>query len=498
MKSTNKYIMILSVIALLLSLLLLTASCDGAGGGSESTAPSGETTGASGTTDRADAESTDPAQPTETDPKGETGSTDTPGGSDDETTASPETSGDGETTGGGLPTVTPVTTEKPSGSETSAPAEPVTYTVKVIDANGDPVKNLIVTLLGKDKVTDKDGVATYQLEPGDYTFTLKAISSAKEYTYDTAMCAFTADKRRVTVVFAEKLDQTANTQTIYVEDKEYRAANVSEGTVQVSLAMNDMTYFVFSPTRSGVFRFSATSSKGAVDIGYYGGVHFVQLNNVATMIGDYFEIDVRASSIGVTLVIGLKMPNGSAAQATLKIERVGDVPLDAADAPWVAVEADSKYLKKYNGNVAGKTLKDVDITDKNTKIVYSEKDGYYHLGTESGPVVMFRISSESPYIASFVDICSTSALGVYYYDENGKFTYKEQYNDMIAAYAEVTDGQGVVPLNAQLMEMIQTVGAYKGWWKETSPQYIFNTDSLGKPIKEVESIAWMFPCCYYE
>jgi hypothetical protein len=262
--------------------------------------------------------------------------------------------------------------------------------------------------------------------------------------------------------------------------------------------MNDMTYFVFSPTRSGVFRFSATSSKGAVDIGYYGGVHFVQLNNVATMIGDYFEIDVRASSIGVTLVIGLKMPNGSAAQATLKIERVGDVPLDAADAPWVAVEADSKYLKKYNGNVSGKTLKDVDITDQNTKIVYSEKDGYYHLGTESGPVVMFRISSESPYIASFVDICSTSALGVYYYDENGKFLYKEQYNDMIAAYAEVTDGQGVVPLNAQLMEMIQTVGAYKGWWKETSPQYIFNTDSLGKPIKEVESIAWMFACCYYE
>ena len=60
---------------------------------------------------------------------------------------------------------------------------------------------------------------------------------------------------------------------------------------------------------------------------------------------------------------------------------------------------------------------------------------------------------------------------------------------MIAAYAEVTDGQGVVPLNAQLMEMIQTVGAYKGWWKETSPQYIFNTDSLGKPINELRFIS---------
>ena len=499
MKSTNKYILILSVIALLLSLLLLVASCDGAGGagdGSETTAPTAEATGTDGATDRTEAGETDPAQPGETDPvdgtdgADETGSTETPGNAGNET-GDPETGSAGETT------KAPETTAKPSGSETSAPAEPVTYTITVIDANGDPVKNVIVTILGKDKVTDKNGVVTYQLEPDNYTFTLKAISSAKEYTYDAAKCVLTADSRSVTVIFAEKLDQTLNTETIFANDKEYQAAVVGEGTVQVNLAMNDMTYFLFSPTRSGVFRFSATSSKGQVDIGYYGGVHFVQSNNVADMIGDYFEISVRTSSIGVTLVIGLKMPNGSAAQATLKIERVGNVALDASDAAWVAVEADAKYLKKYNGDVTGKTLKDVNITDKNTKIVYNEKDGYYHFGDANGPVVMLRISTESPYIASFVDICSTSALGVYYY-KDGKFDRKEQYNDMIAAYAEVADGQGVIPLNDQLIDMLQKVGTYKGWWNETSPQYIFNTDAAGKPIKEVESIAWMFACCYYE
>ena len=505
MKSTNKYIITLSVIALLLSLLLLVASCDGAGnagGGSESTAPTAEATGTDGATDRTEAGETDPAQPGDTDPvdgtdgADETGNAVTSAPAGGETTGSPETGKPSDSTGGET-TKAPETTAKPSGTETSAPATPVAYTVTVVDANGDPVKNIIVTILGKDKVTDKNGVATYQLEPGDYTFTLKAISSDKEYTYDTAKCVFTASSRSVTVVFAEKLDQTLNTETIFAGDKEYQAAIVGEGSVQVNLTMNDMTYFLFSPTRSGIFRFSATSSKGKVDIGYYGGVHFVQSNNVADMVGDYFEVSVRTSSIGVTLVIGLKMPNGSAAQATLKIERVGNVPLDASDAPWIAIEADAKYLKKYNGDVTGKTLKDVNITDKNTKIVYNEKDGYYHFGDENGPVVMIRISTESPYIASFVDICSTSALGVYYYTD-GKFDRKEQYNDMIAAYAEVTDGQGVVPLNDQLIDMVQKVGAYKGWWDETSAQYIFNTDAAGKPIREVESIAWMFACCYYE
>ena len=292
MKSTNNYKAILLVSVLLLSVFLLFAACDGAGAGGNGTdAPTGtgdpQVSDGVDATDGSSTGETDPIDPSDTDPASsgsaasgdDTGVLETPGSGNETAGGSvtpPESSEPSETTGaGGLPSIPAVTTA-PSGSETTEPGTTVTYTVNVVDANGDPVKNIIVSMLGKDVVTNKNGVATYQLVPDNYTFTLKAISSAKEYVYDESLCVFSPSVTSVTVVFAEKLDQNLNTRTIYANDKEYLAAIVGEGTVQVSLAPNDMTYFLFSPTRSGVFRFSATSSKGAVDIGYYGGIHFVQ------------------------------------------------------------------------------------------------------------------------------------------------------------------------------------------------------------------------------
>lgn len=386
-------------------------------------------------------------------------------------------------------------------AETTEPVETsdVTYTVTVNDANGAPLKNIIVEVFKGTascgiNPTNESGTATFTLAAGDYTFTLTAVGGDEGYTYDESLCVLSAQTRDVTVMMS-KTASSAPTETLYVGSGEYLAAHVGEGSTTVTLTANDMTYFLFAPTRAGMFKFSAESSEAETDIGYYGGTFFVQSSKAAEMIDDYFLINVRATNIGVVFVIGIKTVDGSAADAMLKIERIGDAETDSADAPWTAVQADAQYLKSYEGSTGG-TLKDVDITSKVT--IVKGSDGYYHLGTETGPVVMLRIDSASPYVASFVEICETSPLAAYYYDEDGKFVKKEHYNELISAYLEYVDGNGTVPLNDQLISMVKNVGEHMGWWNEDRANYLFSEDAEGKPINEDKDSAWMFACCYYE
>jgi len=66
---------------------------------------------------------------------------------------------------------------------------------------------------------------------------------------------------------------------------------------------------------------------------------------------------------------------------------------------------------------------------------------------------------------------------------------KYSYNDMIAAYYEHCDSNGVYPLTEELAEAIKLHGKSAGWWNPTSPDFLFN----GKPYKEEN--AWLFLCC---
>ncbi len=473
MKSSNYYKRALFALLLSLLLVLLLVACDGGeAGGESSETPAGSVGG-------------DPADSTT-------------GDADDD--SDPDGSGEADD----------VTTEKEDVT-TGEEVEKITFTVEVADAMGVGIKNVVVKLSDGETqgVTNASGKATLKAPAGSYTFTLEMIGSAAEYSYDTARCKLSTESPTAYVTFTEKVgggssggSDDGDGMMISADPDgdgnhaEYYAAFVKTGSFTVSLNANETTYLLFAPTVSGQYRFSATSSTASVSIGYHGMPHFVQTMNVADVKGDgFFELDIRPSSINTAdgtgtmiLVIGIKTTNGAAADAIVKIERFADHKPDISDMPYEEIQADPQYLKKtpeYSGE-----LTNVDITQTNITLVKGS-DGNYHLGSATGPVVMLRITSASPYIDSLQKISENQSMAQHEYDASGRLTRKARWNAVVNSMIEYVNEDGVVPLNDQLIEMMKKFGDHMGWWKETNPQYIFGS------VNEVTENAWLFACCYY-
>ena len=368
---------------------------------------------------------------------------------DDEGSKDPDGSGDSATTGDG------------SDVTTGGDVEKITFTVEVVDGIGFPIKNVVVKLSDGETqgVTNGEGKATIKAHAGTYTFTLEKIGSTAEYVYDTDRCRLDAENTSVTVSFVEKVssgtenggggDHSANPlegETISADPdgdgelSDYYASYVGTGNFAVTLKANDMTYLLFVPTVSGQYRISATSSTATVSVGYHGMPHFVQTNNVAEVKGDgYFELNVRPGSITsdgmgtLVAVVGLKTTDGSAADAIVTIERFADYKTDISDVPYEEIQPKAQYLVPAPNGTG--TLTDIDIAQSNVTIVKGS-DGYYHFGSESGPIVMFRITSASQYIDSFQKISDNQSISHYEYDASGNLTRKARWNAVVNAMVE--------------------------------------------------------------
>ena len=454
---------ILSILAVLLTCVLVLGACHNNGG---------VTTGPSVSTD---------------------GTTQAPTGEPDATTApsvgATEPSG---TTGATEPSQTqpPVNTDPPA---TTAPqgGDPtetdIKYTVTVLDGDGKPVKNIIVELSnGKIASVNNSGVATFMLPKGDYTVTFKDRSGKADYSDVTAK--LTASQTSITVTLLQKL--TTPGGVLYNEEPYYE---IAEGQFKIDVQKGKKTYLLFVPARSGIYEISVSGTN--MVLGSYGSPAFILEQSTPDVVQNVWKMDVKRSNIGenppestTKYLLGVHASSGSGT-CTVTVKRVGDSVPTAADFPWEAAKADSKYLVKYDAP-EGTMLTNIDINNGSVTIV-KDAEGYYHYGTVDGPYVMLRIDSESPYLASFVDICSSSPLGVHYYDANGNFQRKVQYNDMVAEYAAVCDANGVCRLNDQLIDMIQEVGNYMGWWNPDSPNFRFAESPYHKDV------VWMFACCYY-
>lgn len=497
MKSSNYYKRLALAILLMLALLVTFVACDSGTGRDDPTGGSSdETTG-----------STDPSN-----------TSSGVGGADSGSAGGDETSGNagGAETGGSSSggSETSGNADESQGGSSSGETVTVTYTVTVVDGAGDPIKNVLVKLSdgSKQAATNSSGVATLKAGAEVYTFTLEMIGGGSaEYLYNAAACVLSPSAPSVTVSFVERASTEGDVggatdgeplgDTISADPDgdgtraDYFAPYVTTGSVAVKLVANDMTYVLFRPEVAGQYRFSATSSTATVSVGYYGVPAFVQTNNVAEVSStSQFELNVRAGSIGtpetgtLTVVVGLKATNGSAGDAILTIERFADPITDISDVPFKEIQPESEYLKETPA-VSG-TLTDIDITKEDIVIVKGS-DGYYHYGSESGPIVMLRLSTASPYIDSFVQIGDCQSLAYFEYDSSGALLRKERWNAVVTAFAAYANGDGVVPLNDQLITMLQDVGTHMGWWDPDHPQYLF------EEVGEVTKNAYLFACCYY-
>ncbi len=393
------------------------------------------------------------------------------------------------------------------------PVDQNNYHVTVVDFQGKGVNGVIVEITTADgpimRVTDADGKAGFDLPDGTYTFTI--MSPTTQYQYDAAACQLSSEKKDATVVVYNK--PTGGSQQISAvpygteqdegslfgpERKDYTAYYVKGGATWVPLTPGDISYFIYTAEAAGTYRFAVTGAED-VSVGYYGVPSFVQQNSLVEAVDGTIEIEIREANLaqgeGVATVYVIGVYSPSATSGVLNITRKGDnVYIPEVDEPWISYTAPESEIREYivhdiNDTVA--PLTNIDVTDPSFKVVYSETDGYYHVGTADGPVVMMHLTSASPYLAPLSDVAGTALIGKIFYDENGTFVKKEAYNELFLQYIGKEDINGCVPLDKYLAHALQNRGEYCGWWDEDKMMYLFGDIAIYKPN------AWLFACGYY-
>ncbi len=377
------------------------------------------------------------------------------------------------------------------------------YKVKVVDGAGAPYTSGVIVrfLKGTEQVAmqkvDENGVAEKTLEKGDYTVELMFTDDAEKYYYDTEGLTLSSEKTELEIVLY--YTPSAESQTLSAQGKEYEAYRVSTGSTYVELTVGDRSYFLFSPTEAGTYKFSVSGE--GVQIGYYGAPHFVQEINVAEDLEDNaFTQSISADMIGTdgtgtaTLVIGID--SESAAQCALTIERIGDPAWSLSDEPWTEYVCKNE-IKSFTLDIKdGQKLTYVDIRGKTDdyNVVYNEADGYYHMNSADGPVIYLNLGKDAPNASLQVVIMGDGAAGgapirKYFFDENEEFVKKEDYTEILMDYFDNMDETyGVYPLNEDLVYIIEN--GCSGWWDSESPNYIFDNSN--------PELGWLFACCYIE
>lgn len=384
----------------------------------------------------------------------------------------------------------------------------VTYTISIKDYKGNvPEKSIYVEIFKSVEGAEPEFVEMDRLkDDGMYQVTLPAsekyivnLSSADgEISYDKSACVLEKSKTSVEITVYDssesKMDIWVPTES---ESVEYEAPIVKEGATMVSL--NGVSYFVFIPTRGGIYKFSY-KAEAELYIEYRGSINFVQAQNVADTVDGAFEIEVLDSGIGTsntgttTIVIAL---SGDCDSAALAVERISD-PKPVV--PFTDKQAEQVSKDNYHYGLLNYTLKNVDLKDK-TLTVVKGSDGFYHIGDENGPLVLIRLGTASPYMGALKDVPSLIYVEK---DEGGNEIVKERYNSLINAYLAKCDSSGVCPLTDELKYVIEKTGAYNGWFEGDNSLFVTSTvDGMGNVtttpmVGIVSANKWLFACCYAE
>jgi len=382
------------------------------------------------------------------------------------------------------------------------------YQVKVTDAQGKPYTTGVIVQFVQDgkqvamQPVNAEGIAQKVLPADEYQIELVFTDSGIRCYYDKSSAVVSAQKTSVEIVLMSMLgDESTSLFTnspVTGENKEFTAHHVAVGSTYIPVDAQDRNFLLFTPEKAGTYQFTLDSKD--FQIGYYGSPFFVQTQSLEEAPENKFIVSVSEGMIGAgatgttVLVIGIDTVNAGSEGCVLSIERVGDPEHTIEDEPWTQYPT-TAVLSPYKLELAaGQKLNYIDITastDKHT-VVFSETDGFYHYGSETGPVVLMHLGKKAPYISLQTVIMGDGPMGgapirCYFYDDDGNFVKKEDYTDILREYFDNMDQDyGVYPLTKDLVYIIEN--GCSRWWNQNSPDFIF-TDCNPE-------LGWMFALCY--
>ena len=388
------------------------------------------------------------------------------------------------------------------GEET--PAE-TTYKVTVKNALGDPYTSGVIVQFHQNgsqiamQACNENGVAEKVLATGEYDVKLSFTDTEKAYYYSEDL-KVSAENAEIEVIMANKL--TAEPSVIYTQDGEFDVYALSEGCTYVQVTSEHRNYFTYAPAQAGNYEISIVDGANAT-IGYYGAPHFVQSMSVAEVKDNKFTVSVSASMIGTgdsgtsTYVIGIDALDESVKNCVIGIKRIGDPIKTIEDEPWIIYETTADLVEYSLPADAEIAEFDLTASTDTYNLVYNENDGFYHLDSADGPLVLVRLAEDCDYIACFQTILDRSGVSKYFFDEDGNFEKKISYSECLLEYiACVDEVEGVYPLTEDLKHIIIERGDYVGWWNPESSSYLFK-DVDGNNLTDINNdIAWLLMCCY--
>lgn len=392
--------------------------------------------------------------------------------------------------------------------EPEVPAE-LEYKVSVKDYDGNPIGTGVIAVFYKDgeqaamQPCDANGVAAKTLANGEYTVKLQFTGGAGYYYHEDGL-TLTADAPELEI---ELIPNASGEQVILnipevsydelglssVTPVETLVYQLSEGATYVSVTPGEMTYFLFTPTRGGTYELSVQEGKGCT-FAYYGNPNYIRDVPIQEIVDNVCTVNVENNAVtgdaDNTLVLVLAVESTEASNCVVCIDRVGDPAWSVSQEEWIIYKTTAKLEQCVIAeNVE---LKNFDLT-KEYNIVFNKEDGLYHVGSESGPVVYTYLTKNPRFVDCFQTILEEGSVRAYFYDENGKFVKKEAYGTCLKEYFEYADAEnGVYPLTADLMYIIQSYGEHQGWWIRGNKGFIVDVNDL------VEASAWLFMCCYAE
>lgn len=406
-------------------------------------------------------------------------------------------------------------------TNTTGQSKTAVYKVTVLGTDGQPVTEGVIVRFLKNgeevalQKPDATGVASKELDRGDYTVELMFINANSSYYYDATAMTLSAVKTELTVELAN--EAVKYDSTLFVGGQDQEAYVVGAGLTYVTLCAGGRTYFLFTPTESGVYRLSTMGEDYVV--GYFGGPHYVQEVNAGQVDGNATLVTVSPSMIGTNntgttvFVIGVDNPENAPVQTMLKVERVS---------AYVDTEIPS-VTYKTTGTLAPWTLPEGAVTvafdlTKPTgtyNLVLDETTGFYHLNSVDGPLVLVCLGEASnkllKYAASYDTILQTVGVNKYFMDADGNYIRKEDYSACLLDYIGLRDdvtGQytggcvdrnsGLYPLTDDLMYIIQNNGDHLGWWNVNGNNFLFKDANGNNDLSVNAQMAWLFMCVYIQ
>ena len=398
-----------------------------------------------------------------------------------------------------------------TANPTTSGADTAIYQVAVYGADGLPATSGIVVKFMQNgeqvamQTMNANGVAERELEKGDYTVELKFSNNDVSYYYDTTDLTLSKTKTQLTIYLC--LEQSDVFETVYVNNgslfaDEYTAYNLYTGNTYVTLKPG-RNYFLYYPEIAGEYQMY--TSGGTYETGYFGGMHFIQSQDVgkeAPNNGTAVSISASMISPENAFVIGVDNPGEEDVQIILHVIRISDyidtsIPTSiyqttAALTPWTLP--------------SGKRVNNFDITNPVPYKLVVDADGFYHLNSVTGPlVVVFLGANAAKYMSNMVPydtVLKNAGVSAYFEKEDGS-KYREIYTqcleDYIGVYSETTGqytggcidrNSGLYPLTEDLMHIIKENGRSSGWWDAEDERYIFTDMEVNAEN------AWLFMCGY--